>query len=87
MKLMASGVIFSAAIVKSPSFSRSSSSTTTTMRPARIASIASSMRVNNESFGRAIVNAARQHGFAAVYESLVARERKMADESAAERAT
>ena len=36
---------------------------------------------------RAIVNAARQHGFAAVHESLVARERKMADESTAERAT
>src|SRR5579875_2308689 len=35
MKLMISGVVFSAAMVKSPSFSRSSSSTTTTMRPAR----------------------------------------------------
>jgi hypothetical protein len=31
MKLMTSGVIFSAAIVRSPSFSRSSSSTTTTI--------------------------------------------------------
>src|SRR5688500_1390050 len=43
MKLIASGVIFSAAIVRSPSFSRSSSSTTITMRPARTASIACSM--------------------------------------------
>src|SRR5262245_35986135 len=44
MKLIASGVIFSAAIVRSPSFSRSSSSTTMTILPARIASMASSMR-------------------------------------------
>src|SRR4051794_28798699 len=41
MKLIASGVIFSAAIVRSPSFSRSSSSTTTTIFPARKSSIAS----------------------------------------------
>src|ERR1035437_7476879 len=41
MKLMISGVTFSAAIVRSPSFSRSSSSTTTTMRPARISWMAS----------------------------------------------
>ncbi len=40
MKLMASGVIFSAAMVRSPSFSRSSSSMTTIMRPARISSSA-----------------------------------------------
>src|ERR1700693_2580393 len=40
MKLIASGVTFSAASVRSPSFSRSSSSTTTIMRPARISSIA-----------------------------------------------
>ena len=33
MKLMASGEIFSAAMVRSPSFSRSSSSTSTIMRP------------------------------------------------------
>ena len=46
MKLMISGVIFSAATVKSPSFSRSSSSTTTSMRPARISSIASGMEAN-----------------------------------------
>ena len=43
MKLIASGVTFEAAMVRSPSFSRASSSTTTTMRPARIASTASSM--------------------------------------------
>ena len=49
MKLIASGVTFSAAIVRSPSFSRSSSSTTMTIRPARIASIASSMRANGSA--------------------------------------
>ena len=43
MKLIASGVTFSAAIVRSPSFSRSSSSTTMIMRPARTASTASSI--------------------------------------------
>src|SRR5262249_28502528 len=43
MKLIASGVTFSAAIVRSPSFSRSSSSTTMTVFPARMASSASSM--------------------------------------------
>ncbi len=42
MKFTISGVIFSAATVKSPSFSRSSSSTTTAMRPSRIAAIAAS---------------------------------------------
>src|SRR5664279_2968918 len=41
MKLMISGVIFSAATVRSPSFSRSSSSTTMRIRPARISSMAS----------------------------------------------
>src|ERR1039458_655739 len=41
MKLTISGVTFSAAMVRSPSFSRSSSSTTTRTRPARISSIAS----------------------------------------------
>ena len=41
MKLIASGVANSAASVRSPSFSRSSSSTTTSMRPARISSMAS----------------------------------------------
>src|SRR5215471_19212954 len=43
---MASGVIFSAAMVRSPSFSRSSSSTTTIIRPARISSIAVGTSVN-----------------------------------------
>src|SRR5262245_9488055 len=43
MKLMISGVTLEAAIVRSPSFSRSSSSTTTTIRPARMSSMASGM--------------------------------------------
>src|SRR5882757_910938 len=46
MKLIASGVTFSAARVRSPSFSRSSSSTTTIIRPARISSIAVATSVN-----------------------------------------
>ena len=46
MKLTASGVTNCAAIVRSPSFSRSSSSTTTTNRPERISSIASSIEAN-----------------------------------------
>src|ERR1039458_7644927 len=48
MKLMASGVIFSAAMVRAPSFSRSSSSMTTTMRPARMSSSAVSTSQNGE---------------------------------------
>src|SRR5271165_5212617 len=48
MKLMASGVTFSAARVRSPSFSRSSSSTTTIIRPARISSIAVGTSVKYE---------------------------------------
>ena len=48
MKLMASGVIFSAAMVRSPSFSRSSSSMTTIMRPARISSSAVSTSQNGD---------------------------------------
>ncbi len=43
MKLMASGVTNWAAMVRSPSFSRSSSSTTTSIRPPRISSIACGM--------------------------------------------
>src|SRR5689334_3055754 len=43
MKLISSGVVFSAASVRSPSFSRSSSSTTTSIRPARKSSSASGM--------------------------------------------
>src|SRR5271154_1515447 len=46
MKFTASGVQNSAAMVRSPSFSRSSSSTTTTIRPARNAAIASSIFAN-----------------------------------------
>ena len=46
MKLIISGVVFSAAIVRSPSFSRSSSSTTTSIFPARKSSIASAMFAN-----------------------------------------
>src|SRR3989304_4003294 len=46
MKLTMSGVTFSAAMVRSPSFSRSSSSTTTTMRPWRMSSTASSIVAN-----------------------------------------
>src|SRR5256885_7155586 len=42
MKLIASGVANCAAITRSPSFSRSGSSTTTTIRPSRMSSIASS---------------------------------------------
>ncbi len=46
MKLIASGVANWAARVRSPSFSRSSASTTTTIFPARMSSIASSMVLN-----------------------------------------
>src|SRR5215831_7567212 len=46
MKLIASGVIFSAAIVRSPSFSRFASSTTMTILPARMDSTASSIGAN-----------------------------------------
>ena len=42
MKLMASGVTWSAASTRSPSFSRSSSSTRMTMRPARMSATMSS---------------------------------------------
>ena len=46
MKLIASGVANCAAITRSPSFSRSSESRITTMRPARISSIASATEAN-----------------------------------------
>ena len=49
MKLMASGVTSSAAMVRSPSFSRSSSSTTTIMRPALSSSRAVSISANGNS--------------------------------------
>jgi hypothetical protein len=42
MKVTISGVIFSAAQMRSPSFSRSSSSVTMTMRPARMSAITDS---------------------------------------------
>ncbi|MBV6476229.1 MAG: hypothetical protein MOGDAGHF_01814 [Rhodocyclaceae bacterium] len=43
MKLIASGVTYSAARTRSPSFSRSSSSTSTTMRPSRMSATMSLM--------------------------------------------
>src|SRR5574337_807648 len=46
MKFTASVVTLSAAMTRSPSFSRSSSSTTTSIRPARISSMAVSMDAN-----------------------------------------
>ena len=49
MKLTASGVANWAAIVRSPSFSRFSSSQTTTIRPRRMSSIASSIVANGVS--------------------------------------
>ena len=53
MKFTASGVTRSAAMRRSPSFSRSSSSTTTSIRPARISSMASSMVENSPTAPRA----------------------------------
>ena len=49
MKATDSGVTNCAAIVRSPSFSRSASSTTTTKRPERMSSIASSTVANGEA--------------------------------------
>jgi hypothetical protein len=49
MKLIASGVVNCAAMVRSPSFSRSSASQTTTIRPARTSSSASSTVLNGLS--------------------------------------
>src|SRR3979411_998234 len=54
MKLIASGVPFSAAIIRSPSFSRSASSTMMIIWPRRTASTASSMRANGEFLAGAI---------------------------------
>ncbi len=45
-KAIFSGVAASAAMMRSPSFSRSSSSTTTTISPRRIASMASGIDAN-----------------------------------------
>ena len=50
MKFMASGVANCAAIVRSPSFSRSSSSQTTTILPSRMSSSASSIVANGLCF-------------------------------------
>ena len=50
MKLTISGVTFSAAMMKSPSFSRSSSSTTMTIFPWRKSSMASSIVFSTFSF-------------------------------------
>ncbi len=57
MKLIASGVTFSAAITRSPSFSRSSSSMTTTILPSRMAAIAAS--IESIAFGSATAAPAR----------------------------
>ena len=46
MKAIVSGVIFSAAMMRSPSFSRSASSTTITISPRSMAAIACSILVN-----------------------------------------
>jgi hypothetical protein len=54
MKLIASGVANWAAIVRSPSFSRSAASTTTTNLPWRISSIASSIAENGVVFSGAV---------------------------------
>src|SRR3954447_17058618 len=55
MKLIASGVANCAAIVRSPSFSRSGASTTTTNLPWRMSSIASSIVANGVLTGVVIV--------------------------------
>ena len=55
MKLTISGVIFSAATMKSPSFSRSSSSTTMTIFPFRKSSMTSSTLFNTVSFAMTFV--------------------------------
>src|SRR6266545_4326451 len=54
MKLTASGVANWAAIARSPSFSRSAASTTTTNLPSRTSSIASSMVANSLRFSTCI---------------------------------
>src|SRR5438128_305626 len=51
MKLIASGVTRSAAIIRSPSFSRSSSSTRTTIFPTRMSSIARRTRAMRSELG------------------------------------
>src|SRR5579859_216713 len=56
MKLMSSGRHFSAAMMRSPSFSRSSSSMITTMRPA-----ASSVRISSTLLSLAVTGCAPEH--------------------------
>ena len=56
MKLIASGVTNCAAIVRSPSFSRSASSTTTTKRPERMSSIASSIVAKGDAVSGAFTS-------------------------------
>ena len=63
MKLIASGVANCAAIVRSPSFSRFSSSQTTTIRPRRISSIASSIGRERCSLAAARAPALSSSGF------------------------
>src|SRR5918994_1849041 len=58
MKLIASGVANCAAIVRSPSFSRSAASTTITNLPCRTSSIASSMVANGLVGGRGFASVA-----------------------------
>ena len=59
MKLTASGVANWAAIVRSPSFSRFSSSQTTTIRPRRMSSIASSIVAKGDSVFVSVSSAPR----------------------------
>src|SRR4051794_4947389 len=63
MKLMASGVTNCAAMTRSPSFSRSSSSTTTTILPCAMSSRASSMVANLSSarIGNELLHVFREH--------------------------
>src|SRR5210317_234795 len=55
MKLTSSGRTLEAAMTRSPSFSRSSSSINTTMRPARMSSSSSGMVFSGDEFGMASV--------------------------------
>src|ERR671930_1651011 len=57
MKLIASGVANCAATTRSPSFSRSGASTTTTKRPCRVSSIASSTVANGVTSRRTLMRA------------------------------
>src|ERR1043165_4047808 len=72
MNAILSGVIFSAAMMRSPSFSRSSSSTTTTNSPRRTASIALSTVSKVIRSSLVLVTLARRRDFVhrAAYETL-----------------